>query len=147
MFYNYFPDRSERVTLAKGRTGQSPIDVQLQARKKVAKMLIAVVVVFALCYLPVHVLGILRCARMPLYTCTSGTFMQEGVNTCFCCCRYANVPMHEVTAQVALVAHWLCYFNSAVNPVIYNFMSGQLFTCFCFFFALACKSVAYTVGP
>lgn len=27
---------------------------------------------------------------------------------------------------IALISHILCYFNSAVNPVIYNFMSGKL---------------------
>ena len=53
-------DRNERVTLAKGRSVQSQVDVQQQARRNVAKMLIAVVVVFALCYFPVHALGILR---------------------------------------------------------------------------------------
>ena len=55
-----FADRNERVTLTKGRSVQSQVDVQQQARRNVAKMLIAVVVVFALCYFPVHALGILR---------------------------------------------------------------------------------------
>lgn len=33
---------------------------QLRARRKAAKMLVAVVVMFASCYFPVHVLNILR---------------------------------------------------------------------------------------
>jgi hypocretin (orexin) receptor 2 len=35
-------------------------ETQLAARRKAAKMLVAVVVMFAVCYLPVHLLSILR---------------------------------------------------------------------------------------
>jgi len=45
------------VSSVSGSTGSEP---QLLARRKVAKMLIAVVAMFGICYLPVHLLGILR---------------------------------------------------------------------------------------
>ena len=35
-------------------------EMQLQSRRKAAKMLIAVVIMFGICYLPVHLLNILR---------------------------------------------------------------------------------------
>ena len=40
--------------------GKTSTDTQIQSRKKAAKMLIAVVVMFGVCYLPVHLLNILR---------------------------------------------------------------------------------------
>jgi hypothetical protein len=36
-----------------------------------------------------------------------------------------DIPTSHVTVAISQLAHWLCYFNSAVNPVIYNFMSGE----------------------
>ncbi|XP_047002636.1 orexin receptor type 2-like [Schistocerca americana] len=74
-------------------------EVQLRSRRKAAKMLVAVVVMFALCYLPVHLLNILR------YT--------------------MDIPQNDATSIISMLAHWLCYANSAVNPIIYNFMSGK----------------------
>ncbi|XP_033738998.1 orexin receptor type 1-like isoform X2 [Pecten maximus] len=73
----------------------------LRNRKRTAKMLIMVVVLFSVCYLPVYMLNILRYAGL-----------------------MDKTP--ELTVSViTLTARFLCYFNSAINPVIYNFMSEK----------------------
>jgi 7 transmembrane receptor (rhodopsin family) len=84
---------------------------QLRARRKASKMLVAVVIMFAACYFPVHALNIIR------YT-------------------YTDLNQSEVITVLSLLSHWLCYANSAVNPLIYNFMSGEHKCCLklCLFF-------------
>ncbi|XP_063708959.1 orexin receptor type 2-like isoform X2 [Culicoides brevitarsis] len=87
-----------------GRTGlnyhSNPTTMgQLRARRKAAKMLVAVVLLFASCYFPVHALNVARYAT--------------------------NMEQNEVISVLSLLSHWLCYANSACNPVIYNFMSGK----------------------
>ncbi|KAJ2940891.1 hypothetical protein O0L34_g10150 [Tuta absoluta] len=72
---------------------------QLRCRRKAAKMLVAVVVMFAVCYFPVHLLSVLR------YT--------------------MDMEQSDVITFLALISHVLCYANSAINPLIYNFMSGK----------------------
>ncbi|XP_044740242.1 orexin receptor type 1-like [Chrysoperla carnea] len=72
---------------------------QLRSRRKAAKMLVAVVVMFAVCYFPVHFLNIIR--------------------------HLIVIEQTDCNAVLVLIAHWLIYANSAVNPVIYNFMSGK----------------------
>lgn len=99
-------DEENRGCNAQGRAGASARDSQLQSRKNVAKMLIAVVVMFAVCYLPVYLLNILRYAKV---------YPRDKTNEAH----------SEVAGIVMTAAHWLCFFNSAINPVIYNFMSAK----------------------
>ncbi|XP_075985668.1 orexin receptor type 2-like [Anticarsia gemmatalis] len=87
------PGQAETVKLA------SAEQTQLRSRRKAAKMLVAVVIMFAVCYFPVHLLSVLR------YT--------------------LDMEQNDVITCLALVSHVMCYANSAVNPVIYNFMSGK----------------------
>ncbi|XP_025110095.1 neuropeptide FF receptor 1-like [Pomacea canaliculata] len=72
---------------------------QMKLRRKKAKMLIVVVLMFGVCYLPVYMLFIFQVTGVLLY-----------------------FPMSSIP-PLAMLAHWLCYFNSSINPAIYNFMS------------------------
>ncbi|KAL2728579.1 orexin receptor type 1-like isoform X1 [Vespula squamosa] len=80
-------------------TGAGNPEGQLRSRRKAAKMLIAIVVTFAICYFPVHLFSILKYTML--------------------------LPSGEWSIKVSLFVHWLCYVNSAANPLIYNFMSGK----------------------
>ena len=44
-------------------------------------------------------------------------------------CRYFDVLKFQrnISSLQPLVSHWLPYFNSALNPIIYNFMSGKCY--------------------
>ncbi|GFT41362.1 orexin receptor type 2 [Trichonephila clavipes] len=94
------------------RTTSTSCEGQIRSRRKASKMLMAVVVMFSLCYLPVHLINLLR------YT--------------------VGLPQTPATTVASLMSHWLCYANSAVNPIIYNIMNGKFrkefkntFTCQC----------------
>ncbi|ESO92448.1 hypothetical protein LOTGIDRAFT_120990 [Lottia gigantea] len=76
---------------------------QLQSRKNVAKMLMAIVILFIICYLPFNLLHV-KCKYFRLLDMLDNQ-------------SYIRV--------IWLIAQWLCYFNSAMNPVIYNFMSAR----------------------
>ncbi|XP_063415674.1 orexin receptor type 2-like [Mytilus trossulus] len=85
--------------------------IQSRARKRTARMLIVVVIVFFICYIPVYLSNIFRYAGL------------------------TNTTNQDVLALTTLTSHLLCYFNSAINPVIYNFMSEK----FKKEFRVACK--------
>lgn len=74
---------------------------QLRSRQRAAKMLIAIVVVFAVCYLPVYVLNLTRITA-----------------------SFQEIPANWISI-IVLTSHILCYANSVVNPFIYNFMSAK----------------------
>nr|XP_022313642.1 orexin receptor type 2-like [Crassostrea virginica]XP_022313643.1 orexin receptor type 2-like [Crassostrea virginica] len=73
---------------------------QLESRKKAAKMLITIVIGFAVCYFPVHLFNILRYAQA------------------------LKVAPYSIQVM-SMISHWLPYLNSSINPVIYNFMSAK----------------------
>ncbi|XP_046382129.1 orexin receptor type 2-like isoform X1 [Haliotis rufescens] len=82
---------------------QNAVASQVRARRRIAKMLIVVVVVFILCFLPVYTWNIIRMSIHDM--------------------DYYIGP--TTISILTLTGHWLVYFNSAINPMIYNFMSGK----------------------
>ncbi|KAL5016440.1 hypothetical protein ScPMuIL_006029 [Solemya velum] len=108
LWRNDIPGNDEQSTSLRGpmrATRSKTIMVgrenQIFFRRKAAKMLITIVVTFAICFMPVHVLNIVR-----------HTDVLKGIDP-------------QVVSVIALISHGLCYFNSAINPVIYNFMSAK----------------------
>ncbi|BFY99600.1 hypothetical protein BsWGS_02640 [Bradybaena similaris] len=95
-------------------------DEQIVARRKAARMLIAVVIVFGICYMPVYLMNLLRYFEAVNY---------DGNN--------------EALYIQSLVIHWLPYINSSLNPVIYNFMSAT----FRKEFRTACIFCLYGIKP
>ncbi|XP_039750899.1 orexin receptor type 1-like [Pararge aegeria] len=87
------PGQAETVKLAPAE------QTQLRSRRKAAKMLVAVVIMFAVCYFPVHLLSVLR--------------------------YVLDMEQNDVITCLALLSHVLCYANSAINPLIYNFMNSK----------------------
>ncbi|XP_064408156.1 orexin/Hypocretin receptor type 1 [Latimeria chalumnae] len=104
---------------------------QMQIRRKTAKMLMVVLLVFALCYLPISVLNILKRVFV----------------------MFENSDDREAIYAWFTFSHWLVYANSAANPIIYNFLSGKFreefkaaFSC-CFHRFNSCKSLSvHNVG-
>ncbi|XP_068573868.1 orexin receptor type 2 [Cebidichthys violaceus] len=76
---------------------------QVRARRKTARMLMVVLFVFALCYLPISVLNVMKRVF--------GTFKKTDDR--------------ETVYAWFTFSHWLIYANSAANPIIYNFLSGK----------------------
>lgn len=46
-------------------------------------------------------------------------------NILFCCRFVVRMPSDKVVNAGSSITNLMCYANSAVNPVIYNFMSGN----------------------
>ncbi|TNN00076.1 orexin receptor type 2 [Takifugu flavidus] len=76
---------------------------QIRARRKTARMLMVVLFVFALCYLPISILNLMKRVF--------GSF------------KHGND--RETVYAWFTFSHWLIYANSAANPIIYNFLSGK----------------------
>ncbi|CAH0396105.1 unnamed protein product [Bemisia tabaci] len=96
------PDHQATAMSTRRTFAGSNSEAQLKSRRKAAKMLVAVVAMFAICYFPVHLLNFVR----------------------YCGGR-ESLQQTSILAVMSSISHWFCYFNSAVNPIIYNFMSGK----------------------
>ncbi|XP_032877973.1 orexin receptor type 2 [Amblyraja radiata] len=110
------PSQRGRRDQTRSRTRGVAAEIkQIQARRKTARMLVVVLIFFALCYLPISVLNILKRVF--------GTF--------------DNINDRATLYALFTFSHWLVYANSAANPIIYNFLSGKFreefkmaFSCF-----------------
>ncbi|XP_069092874.1 orexin receptor type 2 [Pleurodeles waltl] len=92
---------------------------QIRARRKTARMLMVVLLVFALCYLPISVLNVLK--------------RVFGM--------FAHTNDRETVYAWFTFSHWLVYANSAANPIIYNFLSGKFREEFKAAFSCCCTAV------
>lgn len=70
----------------------------LKAKKRVTKMVVIVVLIFALCWLPIQVI-----------------FLVQYLNTDF--------EVSIVSSAIHMAANCLAYMNSCVNPILYAFLS------------------------
>ena len=79
---------------------QGPVDERHVERtkknRKIVKLFLVVVIIFAICWTPIHVIMILRALR-----------------------SYSNTPIF-ITIQI--ISHVLAYANSCLNPIIYGFL-------------------------
>ena len=82
-----------------------------RSKRKVAKLLVAIVSVFALCWLPAHLMHFYR--------------------------FYKPHEFHKIPVLWQLMAFWLCQANSSVNPILYFAMNEDFRKEFIKFFKAA----------
>ncbi|CAF3708967.1 unnamed protein product [Rotaria sordida] len=98
-------------------------------RQKAAKMLISIVIIFAICYIPVHVFNLFRYIYVyfeHIKQTPTNDKSDENIE-----CFKPKIVYLERTGTIkivtisALISHFLPYFNSSINPIIYNIMSDK----------------------
>uniref|UniRef100_A0A673FS38 Hypocretin (orexin) receptor 2 n=1 Tax=Sinocyclocheilus rhinocerous TaxID=307959 RepID=A0A673FS38_9TELE len=90
---------------------------QVKARRKTARMLMVVLFVFALCYLPISVLNIMK-RKAFTFNKNKGNIWKPSFIICLS-------VLYLFFYAWFTFSHWLIYANSAANPIIYNFLSGK----------------------
>ncbi|XP_064648828.1 galanin receptor type 1-like [Lineus longissimus] len=98
---------------------------RIKSRRKITKMVLMVVVVFCICWLPIHTINL---------------WNDFGITS-------ENVLMFKYVLKI--LAHCLSYANSAVNPIIYSFLSENFRKCFKLSFLACARKVTpkvFTVG-
>ncbi|XP_076462097.1 orexin/Hypocretin receptor type 1-like [Babylonia areolata] len=95
--------RSSAKTGILTETESKANQTQLNARRRTAKMLIVVVIVFIVCFLPVYIWNMIR-----LVAPESLVFLDP-----------------HLVSGITLGSHLLLLINSCINPLIYNFMSAK----------------------
>nr|KAI8766675.1 tachykinin-like peptides receptor 99D isoform X2 [Biomphalaria glabrata] len=87
---------------------------RVRRKRKVVKMMVAVVVIFGVCWLPTHIYFILTNV-------------------------YHQLVMWPYTQQVYLFIYWLAMSNSMYNPIVYCLMNARFRAGFRRFFGFCCK--------
>ncbi|XP_046914595.2 prolactin-releasing peptide receptor [Dermatophagoides farinae] len=93
---------------APGNANAARDSAQCQAKRKVIKMLITIVGLFAICWLPSHVFQLIRVFNKDLLLRFIG--------------NDASSPKY---LTIVISSHWLSMAHSFVNPIIYSFMSDN----------------------
>ncbi|CAF1152387.1 unnamed protein product [Adineta steineri] len=138
-------------------TKSSNLIVQ-ENRQKAAKMLISVVIIFAICFIPVHVFNLFRYIYVYLEYVKHPTTTNDSLNENFGCFEPTTVHLVrtdtiKIITISALISHFLPYFNSSINPIIYNIMSDkfrlkfrELFSSCCWCCTCCCCCSSKTVA-
>lgn len=87
----------------------------VRTRKRVTRMVVIVVVIFAICWLPIQIIFMLQ--------------------------QFGSFPTDITSAALQMCANCLAYMNSCVNPILYAFLSDNFRKGFKKF--LSCSSVRY----
>ncbi|XP_055909587.1 allatostatin-A receptor [Eupeodes corollae] len=85
--------------LWKSAPGCKPSAESRKGKRRVTRMVVVVVLAFAICWLPIHVILVLKALNL-----------------------YAST---HVTVILQIVSHVLAYTNSCINPILYAFLSDN----------------------
>ncbi|XP_052097412.1 orexin receptor type 2-like [Mytilus californianus] len=101
LWKNELPGVSEEDQRPGKFATKSGPESQMRSRRRAAKMLITIVAVFVICFFVVHLIHVLRSFEL------------------------VNKISDENVHVMIMLSHALVYLSSAVNPIIYNFMSAK----------------------
>ncbi|XP_030380841.1 allatostatin-A receptor [Scaptodrosophila lebanonensis] len=85
--------------LWKSAPGCKPSAESRKGKRRVTRMVVVVVLAFAICWLPIHVILVLK--ALNLYSAT------------------------HLTVIIQIISHVLAYTNSCINPILYAFLSDN----------------------
>lgn len=123
---NELRDPSRVFTTANGSSiARAKLAKQLIGRRRAAKILICVAVLFAICYLPIHILNIFRWKNKFQIDSDFELFNPHPLSFRFIDSRMLENFLGDFSITIFQIAHCLVYLNSCLNPLIYNFLSRK----------------------
>ncbi|XP_031626002.1 allatostatin-A receptor-like isoform X2 [Contarinia nasturtii] len=87
------------LRLWKNAPGCNPSAESRKGKRRVTRMVVVIVLVFAICWLPIQIILVLKSLKL-----------------------YGN---SHITVIIQIISHVLAYMNSCVNPVLYAFLSDN----------------------
>lgn len=115
ILYGFMLRKLLRGMVPGSSSGGSQSANRVRSKRRVTRMVVVVVMIFALCWLPIQILFVL------IY--------------------FANVSGSHTLVLLQVVANCLAYMNSCVNPFLYAFLSENFRKSFCK--VLSCQKIAF----